>query len=351
MNSGNNRINLKFEELTKFMVKYKEKLRRIKSDIWKNNTTLDNKNVYDSLEKFIKDVEMTQNTEIKNKKIDSVYKWFKKSLKTRNTKVFGHNSVNSYMPLIPYKDKNEPKVDFGDLFRTTKKIFTNEKNSFLNKTPKIEFNFLAPAKKVPNFTPKILVALNKDKIIRRNFSIDKAYHSTENSINQKINEKHFEKIEEKKEGVQNDKNFVKKRKFKRKIVNKKPSTSNKIKRNLSTNKEDFPQYLDINNKEIKNVPSLNNINNNDQFKNPKERYNYLKQEYKTTNSTLDFRKTVSNFKYVEFNSLKELLEKKKRKVNVKSLHEAFINPVEIMQPTFYLPKGGSGLLSRPVYCD
>ena len=51
-----------------------------------------------------------------------------------------------------------------------KEYVTNEKNSFLNKTPKIEFNFLAPAKKVPNFTPKILVALNKDKIIRRNFS-------------------------------------------------------------------------------------------------------------------------------------------------------------------------------------
>lgn len=357
MNSSNNRINLKFEELTRFIVKYKEKLRRIKSNIWRNNATLDNKNVYDSLEKFIKDVEMTPNIEIKNKKIDSVYKWFKKSLKTRNAKIFGHNSGNSYMPVIPsYKDKNDPKVDFEDLFRTSKKVFAYEGKTSNDKPPKKEFIFQGLEKKTSNFIPKIGVTLNKEKIIGRNFSIDKVYHSTENLINRKVltNEKNFENISENKKknyNVQNTKSSIKKRKFKRKIVYKKSNLCNKMNENFVINKEGFPYNLDINNQEIKNVFSLNNINQYDQFKSPRERYNYLKQEYNTTHSTLDFRKTVSNFKYVEFNSLKELLEKKKRKVNIKSLQEAFINPVEIVQPTFYLPKGGTGLLSRPVYCD
>ena len=82
-----------------------------------------------------------------------------------------------------------------------------------------------------------------------------------------------------------------------------------------------------------------------------ERYRCLKQIYKEKKSTLDFRKTVSNFKYMELSSLKDLLERKKRKFNLKCLHDAFINPIEASQPTFYLPKGGCGLLSKPEYLD
>ena len=81
------------------------------------------------------------------------------------------------------------------------------------------------------------------------------------------------------------------------------------------------------------------------------RKQYYNDNYKSSTNTLDFRKTVSNFKHIEFKSLHDYLKSKKRIFNAKALYDAFIDPEYKPQSTFYLPKAGSGLLSKPDYLD
>ena len=81
------------------------------------------------------------------------------------------------------------------------------------------------------------------------------------------------------------------------------------------------------------------------------RKQYYNDNYKSSSDTLDLRKTVSNFKHIEFKSLHDYLKSKKRTFNAKALYDAFIDPEYKPQSTFYLPKAGSGLLSKPDYLD
>ena len=253
--------------------------------------------------------------------------------------------INFY---IPKKNDNNQTLNKGnslaDLFKTTKKVFNEGSkrlnglmslNEYVSENVKRKNNFISPMPVKRSFF------INKHKIVKsslskgRNESTQQIMPPVENNKTV-IQAKLTKKIDTKPRMI------FRKKKPQRNIVSQaspKQSSINIFPLPPQSSSQREKEYILP---DMKDHPELNT---------QLERYRCLKQLYKEKKSTLDFRKTVSNFKYMELSSLKDLLERKKRKVNLKCLHDAFINPIEGPQPTFYLPKGGCGLLSKPEYLD
>ena len=144
-------------------------------------------------------------------------------------------------------------------------------------------------------------------------------------------------------------------------ISHKKSTSPKTENTDKSNSNDTTQVNNISNNKI--IEALHNIKNEHKTQNinkepisiQNEELNlktlYSKNNQNSTQNISDIRQTVSNFRYKEFKSLQRYLSNKKRKYNSKSLYDAFINPECESHSSFYLPRGGSGLLSKPNYLD
>ena len=356
MNYGNN--NSHFEELSVKLNNYKFKTRTANNDLWFNNNPLI-KNIYVSLEKFLKEIERIPSIQEKNERIETVYKWYHKSMKTNKKKVMDNFSINFYIPFVPKKNDNQTKLTKGsslaDLCKTTKKVF-NEGNKGLNGLMSVNEYVSENVRRKNNFIPPMPMKrsffINKDKIVKavslsksRNESTQRMIPTVENNKTV-IQSKEIRKNDNKVRMIFRQKKKKQERNSFSQTALRKKNISNE---NSTKNIMPLPQSLSSQ-REKENI-KLPDMKEFGELNTQLERYRCLKQIYKEKKSTLDFRKTVSNFKYMELSSLKDLLERKKRKFNLKCLHDAFINPIGASQPTFYLPKGGCGLLSKPEYLD
>lgn len=353
MNYGNN--NSHFEELSVKLNNYKFKTRTANNDMWFNSNPLI-KNIYVSLEKFLKEIERIPAIKEKNERIETVYKWYHKSMKTNKKKVMDNFSINFYIPFAPKKNENKPSLTKGsslaDLCKTTKRVF-NEGSKGINGLMSLSEYVSENVRRKNNFVPPMPMKrnFNKEKIVK-GMSLSKSRNeSTQRIIPTVENNKTVTHSKE----IKNDNKvrmiYRQKKKKEQRNIFSQSSVKKKNILNDNSTKNIMPLPQSLSSQREKEKIILPDMKEFAELNTQLERYRCLKQIYKEKKSTLDFRKTVSNFKYMELSSLKDLLERKKRKVNLKCLHDAFINPIESSQPTFYLPKGGCGLLSKPEYLD
>ena len=110
-----------------------------------------------SLEKFLKEIERIPMAQERNERIETVYKWYHKSIKTNKKKVMNNFSINFYIPFIPKRNDNNQTLNKGnslaDLFKTTKKVFNEGSkglnglmslNEYVSENVKRKNNFISP---------------------------------------------------------------------------------------------------------------------------------------------------------------------------------------------------------------
>ena len=371
MNQTND-FTILYEKMKLSLLRYKEAFVNNQSSI-----NLFTKNIYSSLETFLKEILTITEPNERNRKIINTFKWFKQSIKENNaiqkrinlTKVkclipFSSNNIKVTDNVTENKNKEgifiskKKIINFSDCFRATKKNFSfHNKNTNGNQklVKKLEIKILRDSKSNPNYA---IWWNNKNQLTKRNIkhendfvninilkkdtiiSIDKKEnsHSCErknNGMNKTYHKKLFKHFKKRKN------NFDLPKPESTKIL--KPIIAGNLPSQNSNNK-----IIDI----LHNIKQQENQYDIDKLNIPLKDENinqktFYKDNYKSKGNTFEFRKSVSDFKYMELKSLRDFLKAKKRKYNKKSLHDAFINPEYQPQSTFFLPRGGSGLLSKP----
>ena len=373
--SVNKNIPFLYEKMKLNLLNYKE-------NILKHEPLLNplKDNIYSLLEKFLNEIITTSNIALRNKKIGSTFKWFTNSIKLSNEirKASNYKKVNHLIP--PILDANKTKVDattntskdylptpsqkiinISDCFKTTRNIVTfcrNKVFSIKSENKELKHNNSNPNYKIRFCNKKYINSIYNKNFELENKSVRNKRQNRESIISRNKNKS--VSFSDKKNDSININNTYKKRFLKHFKITHKQITSPKaegINKSCSSDKSTFNisnnKIIDILHN-IQNEQNAQNINNelislnNDQL-NFQTLYSKINQH--STRTISDLRQTVSSFRYKEFKSLQRYLLNKKRKLNSKSLHDAFINPESDSHSTFYLPRGGFGLLSKPDYLD
>ena len=394
--------------------KMRVSLLQYKDNMGKNKTMINplTKNIYVSLEKFLKEINSIPETQRRNLKIATTFKWYKQALKEnenthkrlRNTNINFHypflsNNLNNIQESFNTINNNKNSkqtptkraFNFTECFQTTKRNFSfqthnnksNTTNTQIPNNSKDNSNININHQKWfnDNNVNKQLLSIRSyqytDQNERRNISRHKTRPNNSYNTNRPIypikpNNRHII-INVDKNGKNNcDKNTItnemnsikRKRIFKRFKIKKTNSVLSKPTIPKKQTKSFVIQPQTINNKTNDKIIDVIrgiklNINvDNDEFdndtlsqQNDYDRKTFYNENYKSTPNKLEYRKTISNFKHVELKSLHDYLKHKKRKFNSKALRDAFINPEYKPQSTFCYPHAGSGLLSKPDYLD
>lgn len=396
-----------YEKMKVSLLQYKDNIRWNK--IMTNPLT---KNMYATLEKFLKEINSIQETHLRNFKIATTFKWYKQALKeTENThKRLRHTNLNFHYPfqtndlnnIQPYSNtinnNNNSKqtpvkktFNFTECFQTTKRNFSfqthnNKSNTsnipiLNNSKDNIKTNINHQKWFNDNNVNTQLLSIrsyrNRERNERPNISRKKTRTNDLYVINApiypikpinrqlSINTDKNDKNNDVKNTIQNEMNTTKrKRFFKRFKIKKthsllskptipKKETKSFVMQPRTANSKTDDKIIDV----IRGIKLKMNVNNdeydNDTLtqQNDFDRKTFYNENYKLTPNKLDYRKTISNFKHVELKSLHDYLKHKKRKFNSKALRDAFINPEYKPQATFCYPQAGSGLLSKPDFLD
>ena len=362
--------------------KMKLNLLNYKENILKHEPLLNplKDNIYSLLEKLLNEIITTSNIPLRNRKIGSTFKWFTHSIKQSNETRKASDSKKIIHLIPPISSTNKAKVEattntskdysltpsqkiinVSDCFETTRNnvIFCRNKVfSIKSENKELKHNNSNPNYKIRFCNKKYINSIYNKKNEFENKSVRNKRQNRESIIS--INKNKSVSFSDKTNDNININNTYKKRFLKHfKITHKKCTLSKTggINKSCSNDKTIFNisnnKIIDILHN-IQNEQNAQNINNelislnNDQL-NFQTLYSKINQN--STRTISDLRQTVSSFRYKEFKSLQRYLLNKKRKYNSKSLHDAFINPESDSHSTFYLPRGGSGLLSKPDYLD
>ena len=371
----NKNIPFLYEKMKLNLINYKESILNQQPLI---NPLKDN--IYSLLEKLLNEIITTSNIALRNRKIGSTFKWFtdsiKQSNKTRNST--NYNKFNNLIPQISNTDKtklddaithttkdypsssSKKIINFSDRLKTTRNNFSfcrNKVFSIKSENKELKHNNSNPNYKIRFCNKRYINRINKKYEIE-NKSIRNKRQKRESIIS--INKNESASFSDKRNDSINMNKTYKKRFLKHFKITHKKLMSPKAEGISKSCSSDMSTFNIANNKiidilhNIKSEQKAQSINkelislNNEQ---PNLKTLNCKITQNSTRTISDLRQTVSSFRYKEFKSLQQYLSNKKRRYNSKSLYDAFVNPERDSYSTFYLPRGGSGLLSKPDYLD